>query len=177
MTNLLHEHESLSVRDDLRCVQSLLEILEELLPVTLELVASADELEDLGGAGTLALDGGETAGEHGFGDQGNGHAEIQSIDGSPFSGSLLACRVENLLEKWGSVIVVKVHDVAGDFDQEGVKNALVPGCENITDLLVLHSETAFHDIVGLRVLDWSIEFGEREHTSQINCMSPYSIPL
>ena len=158
MTNLLHEHESLGVRDDLGCVQSLLEILKELLPVTLELIASADELEDLGGAGTLALDGGETAGEHGFGDQGNGHTEIQSIDGGPFAGSLLACRVENLLEKWGSVLVVEVHDIAGDFDQEGVKNALVPGCENITDFLVLHSKTTLHDIVGLRPSDWSIEF-------------------
>jgi hypothetical protein len=66
---LLHEHESLGVRDDLGCVQSLFEILKELLLVALELVASADELENLGGAGTLALDGGETAGEHSFGDQ------------------------------------------------------------------------------------------------------------
>ena len=40
---LLHEHESLGVRDDLGCVQSLLEILKELLLIALELVASADE--------------------------------------------------------------------------------------------------------------------------------------
>ena len=96
----------------------MLKILKELLLVALELVASADELENLGGTSTLALDGGETTGEHGFGDQSDRHSEIKSVDGSPLPGALLSCRIEDLLEKRGSVIIVEVHDIAGDFDQE-----------------------------------------------------------
>jgi hypothetical protein len=106
----------------------------------------------------------------------NRHAEIESVDGSPLSGSLLSSRVEDLLEERSSVVIVEVHDVAGDFDQEGVEDALVPLCEDITDFLVLHSKTALHDIVGLRMSASQLIL-IAVHTSQISCMSPYSIPL
>jgi len=60
-SGLLHEHEALSVGDDLGGVESLLEILEELLLVTLELGGSADELKLGGGSSTLVLDGGQAS--------------------------------------------------------------------------------------------------------------------
>ena len=158
---LLHEHEALGVGDDLGGVEGLLEIGEELLLVALELGRAADELQLLGRAGALALDGGQAAGEHGLGDQGHGHAEVERVDGGPLAGSLLAGRVEDLLEEGLSVgLVVEVHDVAGDLDQEGVKDALVPGGENVTDLLVRHSNTTLHDIVGLQGL---VFFGSPLH--------------
>lgn len=156
---LLHEHEALRVRDDLGRVEGLLEVREELLLVALELGRAADELQLLGRAGALALDGGEAAGEDGLGDQGHGHAEVERVDGGPLAGSLLAGGVEDLLEEGLAVgLVVVVHDVAGDLDQEGVEDALVPGGENVTDLLVRHSKSTLHDIVGLQGLAFSVHF-------------------
>lgn len=150
---LLHEHEALGVGDDLGGVKGLLEIGEELLLVALELGRAADELELLGGAGALTLDGGEAAGEDGLGDQGDGHTEVESVDGGPLAGSLLAGGIEDLLEEGLAIsLVVEVHDVAGNLDQEGVENTLVPGGENVTDLLVRHTKSTLHDIVGLRGL-------------------------
>ena len=53
--SLTHEHEALRVRDDLGRVESLLEVIDELLPVTLEglLLGTGD---DLARARALGLD-------------------------------------------------------------------------------------------------------------------------
>ncbi len=147
--SLLHQHETLSVGDNLGSVKCLLEVPEELLLVAGELLGAAAVLEEGGGLGALLLDGGQTAGEDGLGDQGDWHTEIERVDGSPLSGSLLASRVEDFFDKWGSVVVVEVHDVAGNLDQEGVKDALVPLGEDITDLLSAHSKTTLHDVIRL----------------------------
>lgn len=145
----MHHHEALSVRDDLGRIQSLLQVLKELLLVSLELVRAADKLQNLRRAGTLALQGRQAAGEHGLGNQGDGHSQVKRIDGGPLAGTLLSSGVEDLLKERGSVIVIIVHDIAGDLDEERVEDALVPLCENITNLLVWHAETALHDVVGL----------------------------
>lgn len=172
----MHQHETLGVGDDLGSVKSLLEVLKELLLVTLKLALSANKLKLAGSLGTLVLDRRETTGKNGLGDQSNWHTEIKSVDGGPLSGTLLSSRIHDLLEKWGSIIIVEVHDITGNFNQEGIENALVPFCEDITNLLVWHTETALHDIVGLEMLAQLIG-GIGVHTSQISCMSPYSIPL
>lgn len=179
----MHQHETLSIGDNLGSIESLLQVIEELILVTLELGLSTLEVEELGGLGTLSLDGRQATAQDGLSDQSDGHAEIESVDGGPLSGTLLASSVEDLLEERSSIIIIEVHDVAGNLDKEGVKNTLVPGGEDITDLLVLHAETTLHDVVGLgdggvnkrwsygAIEGWSLL------TSQINCMSPYSIPL
>lgn len=149
LSGLLHEHETLGVGDNLGGVESLLEVLKELLAVTGELGLASNEWKDLRGRGALSLDGRQAAGKDGLSDQGNWHTEIKSVDGSPLSGSLLSSGVEDLLKKWGSVIIVEVHDIAGDLNQERVKDALVPLGENITNLLSGHTETTLHDVVGL----------------------------
>lgn len=149
---LLHKHESLSVRDDLGGVKSLLEILKKLLLVAGEGLLAGLQLEDGGGLGALALDGGEAASEDGLGDQSDWHTEIKSVDGGPLSGTLLASGVEDLLKERSSIVIVEVHDVAGNLNQEGIKNALVPLSEDITDLLSAHSKHALHDIVSLMML-------------------------
>lgn len=85
--SLAHEHEALGVRDDLGGVEGLGDIVDELLLVTS--VLGVGSVEDMGGADTLTLDGGQAAGEDGLTDQGDGHAIVQGRDDSPLSSSLL----------------------------------------------------------------------------------------
>jgi len=116
---LTHEHESLGVRDELGGVEGLLEVVDELLLVTGELL-DLRSAEELAGTGTLGLDGREAAGEDGLADKGDGHAEVEGVDGGPLAGTLLASRVEDLLEEGSAILVVEVEDIAGDFDEERV---------------------------------------------------------
>ena len=146
-TYSLHEHEALGVGDDLGGVKGLLKVGDELLLVTGEVRGGALEL--LAGAGTLGLEGRKAAGEDSLADEGYGLAEVKSVDGGPLAGTLLAGRVEDLLEEGSAILVVVVHDVAGDLNEERVKHALVPLSEDVTYLLVGHANTTLHDVVGL----------------------------
>ncbi|KAI6759042.1 hypothetical protein HG531_014038 [Fusarium graminearum] len=134
---LLHEHEALGIVD-------------ELLLVTLELGGSADELKLGGGGGTLVLDGGQASRKNRLSNQSDGHAEIESIDSGPFAGTLLAGLVEDLLNESCVIVVVIVHDITGDLDEERVQNALVPLGEDVADLLAGEAETTLHDVVSLQ---------------------------
>ena len=145
----LHEHEALGVGDDLGGVKGLLKVGDELLLVTGEVRGGALEL--LAGAGTLGLEGGKAAGEDSLADESHGLAEVKSVDGGPLAGTLLASRVEDLLEEGSAILVVVVHDVAGDLDQERVEHALVPLGEDVTDLLVGQANTTLEDVVGLKI--------------------------
>ena len=180
-TYLLHQHEALGVGDDLGGVQSLLEVVEELLLVAGELLLPALELEEAGSLGALVLDGGQAAGQDGLGDEGDGLAEVKSVDGGPLAGTLLAGLVEDLLDERGAIVVVEVEDVAGDLNEEGVQDALVPLGEDVAHLLVGELKGTLHDVVGLgdESVGASWILGEiwQGHTSQMSCMSPYSIPL
>jgi hypothetical protein len=82
-------------------------------------------------------------------DEGDWHAEVQSVDGGPFSSAFLASRVHDLLEEWLSIFIVEVHNVAGNLNQERIKDALVPLGEDITHLLASHTEATLHNVVGL----------------------------
>ena len=67
---LTHEHEALRVRDDLRRVEGLLEVVDELLLVALEgLLLRASN--DLGGANTLLLDRGQATSEDSLTNEGD----------------------------------------------------------------------------------------------------------
>jgi len=151
-SSFLHEHEALGVRDNLGGVQSLLEILEELLLVTLELGCSADELKLGGSGGTLVLDGRQASGKDSLGNEGHGLAEVKSVDSGPLTGTLLTGLVEDLLNEGSAIIVIEVHDISGDLNQERVQDALVPLGENVADLLAGETETALHDVVSLIIL-------------------------
>jgi hypothetical protein len=144
----LDQHEPLGVGDNLGGVEGLLEVGKELLLVAIELL-DLRTTKDLGGTTTLSLQGRQATSEDGFTNEGDGHAKIKSVDGSPLAGTLLTSRVEDLLRDWGSVIVLLAHDVAGDLDQERVKNALVPLVKDISHLVVGHAETTLHDVVRL----------------------------
>ena len=178
MTYVLHEHEALGVRDDLGGVKGLLKVVDELLLVTGE--AGGGALEELGGTATLLLEGRKAAGEDRLADESDGHAEVESVDGGPLAGTLLASRVHDLLEKRRTVLVVEVEDVTGDLDEEGVKDTLVPLGEDITHLLVGETKTTLHDVVGLQKISKLFMPNKAcnpKLTSQMSCMSPYSIPL
>lgn len=177
-THVLDEHEALGVGDNLGSVQGLLKVVDESLLVALEL--GSRTAQDGAGAATLILESTEAAREDSLTDQGDGHAEVQSIDGGPLAGTLLASLVEDLVNKGSAIVVVVVEDITGDLDQEGVKNTGVPLGENITNLLGGETDTALEDIVGLNDdvsgLPENVLL-ESSLTSQISCMSPYSIPL
>lgn len=117
--------------------------------VALERVGAANELELGGGLDTLVLDGRQAAGKHSLSDEGDGHAEIQGVDSGPLAGTLLASLVKDLLNERGAIVIVEVHDVSRDLDQERVQDALVPLGKDVTNLLVLHAHTTLHDIVRL----------------------------
>lgn len=146
-TYSLHEHEALGVGDDLGGVKGLLKVGNELLAVAGEVGLGALEL--LAGASALALEGRKAAGEDSLADESHGLAHVEGVDGGPLAGTLLASRVEDLLEEGSAILVVVVHDVAGDLDEERVEHALVPLSEDVTDLLVGHANTTLHDVVGL----------------------------
>lgn len=174
---ILDEHEALSVGNNLGGVQGLLEVIDEGSLVTSEVGSGATE--DAVGTATLVFEGRKATGKDSLADQSDRHTEVQSIDGGPLAGALLAGLVEDLLNEGNTIVVVVVEDVASDFNEEGVQNTGVPLGEDITNLLARHTETTLHDIVGLssRSVSYLFRITSHKHTSQISCMSPYSIPL
>jgi len=146
--SLTHKHESLSVRDNLGSVKSLLEVIDELLLVTSEGL-DLRSTNNLGGANTFGLDRGEASSEDGFSDKSNGHSEVESVDGSPLSGTLLGSGIEDLGNEGSTIFVVVPEDFGSDFDQVGIEDTLVPGLEDISDFTFGHSETTLEDIVSL----------------------------
>lgn len=146
-TYILDEHETLGVGDDLGGVERLLKVVDDGLAVAREVGARALELG--GSTDALLLERRQATSKDGLADQSDGHTKVKGVDGGPLAGTLLASRVEDLLEHGSSIVVVEVHDVAGDFDEERVEDALVPLGEDVANLLVVHAKTALHDVVGL----------------------------
>jgi hypothetical protein len=145
---LAHEHEALSVGDNLGRVERLLEVIDELLFVALEgLLRRASD--DLARAGTLGLDGGEATGEDSLADEGDGDAGVERVDRGPLAGTLLASLVKNLLDKGDTVVILELEDVRGNVDQEGVEDALVPLEEDVRDLVLGDTKATLEDVVRL----------------------------
>lgn len=122
---LSHEHESLSVRDDLGSVKSLFEVIDELLLVALEGFSSWGG-NDLGSSDSLLLEGRETSGKDGLTDEGDGHTLVEGVNGGPLSGTLLSSGIENLLNHGSTVSVVESKDISGDLNQERVEDTVLP---------------------------------------------------
>lgn len=93
----LHQHETLSVGDDLGSIECLFEVVENFLLVSREGWFWSIEL--LACTGTLLLERRQAAGKDCFSDESHGLTHVESIDGSPLSGTLLTCRVKNLLNE------------------------------------------------------------------------------
>ena len=70
LRGLTHQHEALSVRDDLRRVESLLEVIDELLLVALELLLLR-AADDLARTDTFLLDRRQATSKDGLTDEGD----------------------------------------------------------------------------------------------------------
>jgi len=147
LTHLLDQHETLGVGDNLGGVKGLLKVGKELLLVAGEVWRWTGDL--LGSTSTLALERRQATGEDGLSDKGDWHTQVESVDGGPLAGTLLTSSVQDLLEERLTIVVVEVHDVAGDLNEERVKDTLVPLGESVSHLLVGHTETTLHDVIGL----------------------------
>ena len=77
------------------------------------------------------------------------NAGIEGSDSSPFTGTLLSSRIEDLINHGCTVIIFELEDVGCDVDQEGVEDTLVPLEEDIRDLIVGEIETVPEDVIGL----------------------------
>lgn len=114
---LSEQDEALGVRDDLGGVESLLEVIDELLLVARECL-SLGAGDGLGSSHSLVLDSGQASGENGLTDQSDGATQVEGVDGSPLSGTLLTGLVEDLGDDGLSVVVVLSENVSSDLDQE-----------------------------------------------------------
>jgi len=74
---------------------------------------------------------------------------VEGSDSSPFTGTLLSSRVENLVNHVFTIVILELEDVGGDVDQEGVEDTLVPLEEDIRDFIIGEIETMFEDVIGL----------------------------
>jgi len=145
---LPHEHEALSVRDDLGRIEGLFEVIDELLLVTLEWLPLRT-VDHFASTFTLSFDRREATGEDGFADECDGSASFQSSDRSPFAGTLLACFVENLSDHGLTIVVLKFQDVGGNFDEERVEDTLIPFFENPRNLILMEAKATLEDIICL----------------------------
>lgn len=82
--------------------------------------------DDFRGPDTLVLDSRQASGKDSLANEGDGHAVVQSVDGSPFTGTFLACCIQDLLDDRHTVFVVEPKNVASDLNQERIENALLP---------------------------------------------------
>jgi hypothetical protein len=144
----LHKHEALGIGDDLRGIQGLLQVIDESLLVTGEFRGGARE--EAAGASTLVLESTQATREDGLTDEGDRHAKVKSVDGSPLAGTLLTSLIKDLLNERSTIIVVELEDITGDFDQEGVQDTLVPLLENVGDFTGVQAHTTLEDVIGLQ---------------------------
>jgi hypothetical protein len=167
LSSLTHEHEALGVRHDLGSVECLLEIIDELLFVTLErLLGRASD--DLTCTNTLLLDGRQATSEHGLTNERDGHAGIESVDGSPLAGSLLASLIEDLLDERDAIVILELKDIGGDVDEERVEDALVPLEEDVSDLILGDPKTTLENVIRL---------SDELHVTVFDTLAPKSIPM
>src|SRR5699024_5425892 len=144
--------EALGVGHQLGGVQCATDILDEFRLVQPQLVE--------GGQGTgrqvalcgLALieGGGQGTGKDGLADAGDGNTEVEGFLDGPATGALLACGVEDDVDKRLAGLGVDLaQDLSGDLDEVGVQIALVPLGEDIGDLGRLHAGAETQQLVGL----------------------------
>lgn len=78
-----------------------------------------------------------------------GHSGIEGVDCGPLASPFLTSLIQNFSYKRLAVVVLEAEDVAGDLDQEGIKDALIPYLENVRNLILTESKSAFQDIIRL----------------------------
>jgi hypothetical protein len=106
-----------------------------------------------------------------------GHSGIEGVDCRPLASAFLTSLIQNFSNKWLAVVVLEAEDVAGDLDQEGIEDALIPSLENLRNLLLIESESALQDIVclsdELHITIFDSLKRHRVHGSEYDGMNPY----
>lgn len=146
--SLPHEHKALRVRDDLGGIQCLFKIINELLLVTAE-GFPLRAIDNFAGTHALLLDCRQATCEHSLADKRNGSASVKGSDCCPFSGTFLTSLVKNFCDEGFTVVVVEFKNVGSNLDEEGVKDTLVPRCEDVSDLAFVDTKATLKNIIGL----------------------------
>ena len=116
--------------------------------------------EDFGSAHAGLLLGRQAAGVDRLGNQRRRHAQVEGVLAHPFAGPLLLGRVEDLVDQViARFAVLHGENVARDLDQVAFQLGLVPGVEDVVQLVVgkadgvLEQEIGFADELHVAVFD------------------------
>jgi len=102
------------------------------------------------GRHALGLDGADGASEHGVGDGGRGHAQVQRHLAGPFTGAFLLGRVQDPVDqRIAGLGVLRGQDIGSDADQVALQFALVPFAEDGAALRGRHAQQVLHQPPGL----------------------------
>lgn len=85
--------------------------------------------------------------------------------------------IQNFSNKRLAVVVLEAENVAGDLDQEGIKDALIPYLENVRNLVLTKPESTFQDIIRLsnelHITVFDTLKRDRVHGSEYDGMNAY----
>ena len=106
-----------------------------------------------------------------------GHSGIEGVDCRPLASAFLTSLIQNFSNKRLAIIVFEAEDVVGNLDQEGIKDPLIPFLENVRNLALRKSESAFQDIIclgdELHITIFDTLKGDRMHESEYEGMDAY----
>ena len=140
-------YEALGVAAEFGRVEGLSDVVDELLFVAGEVGIGSGEDSFCADAGIFLS--GEAAGEDGFGDEGGGNAEVESVLAHPFPGALLAGGIEDEVDEVSAGFAIfDGEDIAGDFDEVAFEFAFVPFAEDLMEFVVGEADAVFEDVVG-----------------------------
>ena len=74
---------------------------------------------------------------------------MQGADAGPFTGTLLSCGIQDLVQESRTVLLAVPENVTGDFNEIGVEFPLIPLGEDRLHLIIGESEQCSHQVVHL----------------------------
>mmetsp|Transcript_17377 Transcript_17377/g.34074 ORF Transcript_17377/g.34074 Transcript_17377/m.34074 type:complete len:398 (+) Transcript_17377:108-1301(+) len=143
-----HQHKALSVADHLGTEHGATQVLQKRSFVAGELGVSRT-LDDSARVDPLRLESREAPSKHALPNERHGHAHVERCDGRPLAGALLACLIEDEIEKVAPILLLVCADVSRDLDEEAVEVTLVPLGEDASNLGVVELQHVAHHLVAL----------------------------
>ena len=160
-TGRAEQFHSLCVRDDLGCVKSVAHGIDQLFPVACKFFRLR-LWENFRRRNAFIFSRRDHARFDSCVDCRNDNGLSDGGLQRPHAGPFLAGLIENHIDKrFTGFRIDLAKNLRGDFDQVTVELAFVPFGEGFRELFIIHPD----DVI------------ENAYASQINCMSPYSIPL
>ena len=126
LTFSFHKHEALSIGDDLGGIKREADVLNHLsLGLWGEVGLGRNwAFEEARSGHALFLEGREAASEDSFADEGDRHADLEGTNGGPFTGSLLASTVKDVLNGWLASGILVCKDGRRDLNEIRVELTL-----------------------------------------------------